>query len=72
MLDFLQIVTEEKNKYPVAVPNRLRNKVHVGNFVLIQPTIYGSKHPAEIVKIIDTPYRRFYEANNLWPTQLEG
>lgn len=51
------------------MPDRLIGKIRVNNFLLIQPTVDGSKHLAEIVRVIDASYKRFYEANNLWPTK---
>lgn len=54
-MDLLQIVTENGLKYLVAVPDRLRDKLHVGNWVILQPTVDGSKHPAEILEVVDTP-----------------
>lgn len=61
----MQIVTDEGLKFLVIVPDRLRDKLHVGNWVVIQPTEDGSQHPPEILEVINTPRMRFYETNNL-------
>lgn len=69
-MHFLQVVKENGFKYFLPIPNRLKERIHVKNYLLIQPTVDGSDDPAEIVRVIDSPYKRFYEANNVWPVKF--
>lgn len=41
------------------------------NYVLIQATEEGSRFPAEIVRVIDCEYEKFYKKNDLWPTPYD-
>lgn len=50
--------------------DRLLNRIKVKNYLLIQPTVQGSIDLVEIVRVIDRPYKRFYEANNVWPVKF--
>lgn len=56
----------------MTVPDRLRDKLRVGNWVLIQPTVERSTHLPEILEVMDTPRKRFYGPNDLKPDQFEG
>lgn len=38
---------------------------------MIQPTGEGSEELVEIVRVIDANYKRFYEANNIWPIAFD-
>lgn len=38
---------------------------------MIQPTGEGSEKLVEIVRVIDADYKRFYEANNVWPITFD-
>lgn len=57
-------------KYSIRVPDRLIDRIYVKNYLLIQPAVYGSPNRVEIVRVIDRPYKRFYEANDVWPVKF--
>lgn len=70
-MHLLQIIKENGLKYFLPVPDKLTQNIRLNNYLLIQPTVEGSEHGAEIVRIIDARYRRFYEANNVWPAKFD-
>lgn len=67
----MQIIKGNGNKYILPVPDRLKGRLHIDNYLLIQPTVDGSDYGAEIVRVIDGAYMRFYAANRVWPKQFE-
>lgn len=56
----------------MTVPDKLRDKLRVGNWVLIQPTVERTTHLPEILEVMDSPRKRFYGPNDLEPNQFEG
>lgn len=70
-MHLLQITTDKVQKYSISVPKRLLNSIHVKNYLLIQPPADGSKNIAHIIRVIDGEYKRFYEANNVWPIHFD-
>lgn len=71
LLHLLQIINPNGNKYILPVPKRLIGVLRLKNYILIEPTVYGSVYGAQIVRIIDAEYKRFYELNKVWPKKFD-
>lgn len=74
LICFLQIVTPNGFKHLISIPKACTGeplRVRPGNYVLIQATEKGSKYRAEILRVIDCEYEKFYRMNDLWPTPFD-
>ncbi|XP_014244616.1 probable RNA-binding protein EIF1AD [Cimex lectularius] len=68
------VVDKDGESFLVSMPNKFRRSLWVkrGQFLLIDPIKEGDKVKGEIVTIIDQPFRRFLETNNVWPATFRA
>lgn len=69
----MQIVTPNGFKHLVSVPKRLGDRfvIEKGDYVVIQSAAHGEKYHAEIIRVIDRDYERFYRMHNVWPREYD-